>query len=129
MVPAAAGSNVGQLHLMPLVAVCEPLTQRNNCRMQPKLQDSGYPAAGVALDLREFIDVAWIEDERLFTNRVGAGAHDKPAMGVMKVIRRADRPEIDLLPTAAKQVYLAVELLELNEEFRIRKVTIQNTHR
>ena len=111
---------------MPLVAFREPVPQRDDRRMQPKLQDGGYPATGVMLDLRQAVDIAGIERQRLFADRVGAGAHRIPAMGIVQMVRRADRGIIDFLAAAAKLIDVAIEFLEPDEELRVGKMAVQN---
>ena len=71
MIPAPARGDVAEFNYMPFFAVREPVTQRDDRRVQPKLQNGRYPTAGIALDLCETVNVPWIEDERLFTYGVG----------------------------------------------------------
>src|SRR4051812_11955245 len=80
----------------------------------------------IALDLCKFVDAVGIEDQGLFTYGVGAGTQRKPAMGIMKVIRRTDRGKIDVSAVAAKLVDVTIELLELNKKARVWKMTVQN---
>src|ERR1700722_1549549 len=126
VIPLAARGNIGELDLVPLVAVREPIAQRDDRRMQPELQDGGYPATGVTLDLRQAVDVARIEGQRLFADGVGAGAHRITAMSVVKVVRRTDRGVIDFLAAAAKLVNVAIELLKSDEKLRIGKMAVQD---
>jgi hypothetical protein len=126
VIPLAARGNVGEFDLVPHVALREPIAQRDDRRMQPKLQDGGYPATGVTLDLRQAVDVARIKGQRLFADGVGAGAHRITAMGVVKVVRRTDRGVIDFFAAAAKLVNVTIELLESDEKLRIGKMAVQD---
>ena len=81
---------------------------------------------GIALDICKFIDAFGIEDQGLFTYGVGASQQGKPAMGVMKVIRRTDRSKIDFSAVTTKIVDVAIELLKLYKKSRVWKMAIEN---
>ena len=96
VIPAAARGDVGQIDLVALVAFGKALAQRDDRRMQPKLQDGGDAATGVALDLGQPVDIPGIEHQRLFADRIRARAQREAAMRVVQIVRRADRHVVDL---------------------------------
>ena len=73
-----------------LLRVGEAIAQRDDRGMQTQLQDGGDAPAGLALDLGQFVDIAGIEDQRLFADGIHARAKREPAMRVVQIVRRAD---------------------------------------
>ncbi|GCC46361.1 hypothetical protein chiPu_0030334, partial [Chiloscyllium punctatum] len=82
----------------------------------------------IPLDRREFVDVAGIEDQRLFADGVHARPQRKPAMGVVQIVRRADRHIVDLRAASAQLIDVTIEQFELGEEFGVGKVAVHDAH-
>ena len=63
---------------------------------------------------------------RLLADHVAAGAQAEADMGVVQVVRRADRDIVDALVAAAQLVDMPVEALELGEEMRLREMAVDD---
>ena len=118
VIPVAARGDVGQVANVAVIGRGHLLLQREDRRVQPQLQNRRNLAAGLLLDLRQTIDVPGIEHQRLFADRVRAGAQGEPNMGVVQIVGRADRDVVDSLVAPAQLVDVPVEPLEFGEETR-----------
>src|SRR5262245_5614236 len=94
--------------------------------MQSELQDCRNASACLPLDLSKAIDVPGVEHQRLFADCVDVRSQCETTMGVVQIVRRANRHEVNLLPAAAHLVDVAVEALKLDKEARVRKITIND---
>ena len=97
-------------------------------RMQPQLEDGEDAPSGGLLHLCQAVGVPGVQHQRLFADRVGAGAEREAAMGIVQVVGRAhaDIVERPILP--ALQVHVPVEALELGEEGGVGKEGIDDPH-
>ena len=127
LVPVAAGGDVGDLDLVhALASGLDGLSQRDDAGVQAQLQDVVDACARLCLDLLQTVDVPGIEDQRLFTDGIGAVAQGEPDVGVVQVVGRADADVVDGRAFAAELVDVAVEALGLGEEIRGREVAVDD---
>lgn len=110
-------------------ARAHPLTKRNDTGMQPELKNGVDPPPRLGLNFQQFIYVFRIEHQRLLANRVSACAKGETHMGVMEIVRRSDRNEIDRTTGTALTIDMCFELLEFGKEAGSGKVAVENANR
>ena len=98
--------------------------------MQAQLQDGVDPVAGLFFQLLQGVGVPGVEDQRFFTNGVGADAQGETDVRVMEIIRGNDGDIVDTLRffLAAQLFHVAVEAFELGEKGAVREIAVQNSN-
>ena len=129
VIPTPPRRAIGQFNRVFLRRIPEFVTQRNNRRVQPQLQNRINPLAHIAFNLGQPVNIPRIEHQRLLANHIRARSQSKAAMRVMQIIRRRNRHIIKPLTASAQFVDMAVKALELGEKMRVGKVTVENTNR
>ena len=96
--------------------------------MKAQLQYRVDPAARVALQRLEPVDILRVQNQRLLADGVGARAQRVAHMRFVKVIRRGDSDIVQPPPGPALRVHPGVELLEFGKEFRLGKMAVEDAN-
>ena len=130
VVPAAARRAVGQADVVLRIrGGTEPLTQRDQLRMEPQLQHGVDAAARFVFELLECIQIPRVDDQRLFADGMGSYPQRQTDMCVVEIIRRADADVVHAVcvGTPAQLFEMPIESLDLGEEPDIERALVQNT--
>jgi hypothetical protein len=109
--------------------VFQQLLQFLHGRMQPQLKDCEDAPLVFLFKLLELIQVPWIDHQGFFANRVSAHAERKSHVGVVQVVRRANRDVIDRRCVGISPLLLqeSIETFDFREEPRLGEVAVQET--
>src|SRR4051812_24885545 len=98
--------------------LAKPLAEFHQRRMQAQLQHGVDAPPGLRLELLQAVEIPRIDDERLFTQRIGADPQRDSHVGIVEVVRRTDTQVMDalLFRTALELFEMTIESLEFGEE-------------
>src|SRR5688572_11532798 len=99
--------------------------------MHPQLQDGEHPTAGLALQLREGVEIPGIDHNWLLADGVRSVSQGQANVSIMEVIRAANAHPVDTtgrIPPP-QLIEMAVEAFNLAEVADVLAVSIQDADR
>lgn len=132
-VPVPARRYIGQVHVVLGVffLVLHFFPQSHNGRVHAQLQNGVDLAARIALDFLQAVDVPGVQHQGFFADGVGARTQGEAHVRIVQIVGRTDGYVVDVFRVArpAHFVDMAVEPLELGEEFRIGEMAVDDADR
>ena len=125
LIPGTAARNVDEGHLGTARIGLQALAQGDQLLVDPELQDGKDAAAGLKLQFLQRVEVPRVDDDRLLADHVRAVSKSEADVGVVEVVRAADRDPVDalFLPASTELVHVAIEALDLSESSGRRSCT------
>ena len=129
IVPLAAGSDVGQIHVVDFISRSRFhfLFQISDSFMEPELENGISFVSRFLLQFNEVINIIWIKDKRFLTNDIRSEAQAIPNKGIVGIIGCTNRCPMERIVSTHLFGAEAVKLLILRKEGAIRETTIQPT--
>ena len=127
VIPLAAGSDVGEIHVVDLVlrTLVDFLLEGSDAVVQAELEDVVGLVAGLLLDLLERIDVVRVEHHGLLADDVAAEAQAVADKCVVRVVRSADAHPVQGIVRLHLPGAETIEELVLSEERALREETVE----
>ena len=127
-IPVAPRGDVSQVNIIYDIvrSVIHLFLQRDYFRMKPQLQNVVDPLARLFLNGLQNVHIPWIQHQRFLADDIRAQAQGVARVRVVKVVRRADGDNVQLVVRSLHLRHMAVEKLHFGEKGRLGKIAVDN---